>query len=99
MKPYTVIASEAKQCQAVGGSAGRDCFVACGSSQETGWFANPVKCGASPPHPAPGKARLCLANPTQPSPPKGGEGRVRGLLPQNRQFHPEGSATRPVWNS
>jgi hypothetical protein len=31
MTQYRVIASEAKQSEAVGGSAGRDRFVACGS--------------------------------------------------------------------
>ena len=29
--------------------------------------------GSNPPHPAPGKARLSLANPSQPSPPDRGE--------------------------
>jgi hypothetical protein len=68
---------------------GGDCFVACGSSQETRWFANPVKCRVVPltqlrvsPRndrpPAGGRLGVRLANPTQPSPPNGGRGKGEG---------------------
>jgi 1-acyl-sn-glycerol-3-phosphate acyltransferase len=47
------------------------------------------------------RVRLGFASPTLRNPlpqwaPSGGEERVRGLLAQRGQFHPEGSAARPV---
>jgi hypothetical protein len=96
-----VIASEANQ-------SGQRCLpVEIASSpaapgKKQGGFTNAVKSGVVPLTQL--RVKLGFASPTLRYPlphwaPIGGEGRVRGLLAQRGQFHPEGSAARPVWNS